>query len=222
MKTIAIHQPEYLPIMGYVHKAKHADVFVVLDDVQFNRDSLQQRAKVSCRAGETAWMTIPFVHKFPQQINTVEVADSHWQHKHSVMLRGYSRAPHFASAWSVLEPLFKVFHEKLAETTIASVDIVFALLDVKTKIVRSSLLGAEGKKGDRVLDICRKLDATHYLSGRSGASYLDRAAFADAGIEIVVQDFSLPVYREGQPEVAGLSAVDALFHLGDKAKEIIS
>jgi hypothetical protein len=71
-----------------------------------------------------------------------------------------------------------------------------------------------------VLDLCQRLGATRYLSGQSGAAYLDQAAFEQAGIAIEVQSFSVPLYRDGQPNVRGLSALDAWMWLGDKATDV--
>lgn len=92
---------------------------------------------------------------------------------------------------------------------------------VRMNTLVSSSLGAQGERGDRVLDICKRVKATKYLSGQTGAAYLDREAFAQAGIAIEVQSFEMPRYREGQPDVLGLSALDAWMHLGDKAKELL-
>lgn len=211
MTTVTIHQPEYLPWPGLIDKARRADVLVVLDDVQFNRASLQHRARIAHPDGRAAWLTIPFVHRYPQLIRDVAFADPEWARAHAVRICDvYRGAPNFARAWADLEVFFATPYRTVAEATEASMAVLFRAFGVTTPTVRSSTLGADGARGDRVLDICRRLSATTYLSGRTGATYLDADAFAEAGVEIAVQEFTPPRTRplaEGAEK--GLSAIDA-------------
>jgi hypothetical protein len=225
MKTVAIHQPEYFPWLGFLDKARRADVFVLLDHVQFDRSSLQHRAKVLGPNG-AFWLTIPFVHEFPQTIDGLRFADDRYRTKHWKSLQqAYSRAPGWKLAAPKLEALFAKKHERVVDVTIASIELLFEAFGVKpTEIVRSSALGVVGEKAELVRDICSKLGATRYLSGRTGASYLDGADFGSTGIEVVVQSFSMPEYprREVDAESArGLSALDAWLNLGERAASLL-
>ena len=76
----------------------------------------------------------------------------------------------------------------------ASVELLLHAFGAAPRLVRASTLGVPGEKADLVLGICRALGATRYLSGRSGASYLDAAAFTLAGVAIDVQSFAVPTY----------------------------
>lgn len=224
MLTVAIHQPEYFPPLGYFRKILLADVFVVLDDVQFKRDSLQQRCKIA-DGDKTRWLSIPFVHRHPQRIDEVEVVDPGWAVKHMESIRrAYEEAPRWPDAAAMLLPFWegRGAQLRLLPTTEESVRAVLGALSISTQIVRSSNVGHEGGKGDLVLDICRRLGATRYLAGRtSAASYLDREVFEEAGIEIKVVSYVAPHYRERQPEDAGLSVLDAIAYLGYRAKDLI-
>lgn len=226
MTTVAIHQPEYLPWLGYLDKARRADTFVLLDDAQFNRSSIQHRCRIADSGGSCTWLTIPFVHAFPQRICDVRVSSADWPTAHAARLRAcYDGVPAAAHALSVVEALLAEcrtdYAERLVDAVVASVRLLFGAFAVPfAKVVRSSRLGVGGTKGDRVLAICRELGATRYLSGRSGASYLDRAAFEAAGIEIEVQSYAVPRYRDNQPSET-VSALDAWAHLGDRAREIL-
>ena len=226
MTTVAIHQPEYMPWLGLLDKAKKSDVFVLLDDVQFNRASLQHRAKITDGKGGSQWLTIPFVHRHPQLICEVEIADE-WQSRHAEKLAAvHDYRAVLRCAGMSGGSLHEFFHSsrflKVVDAATVSMQFLFGAFNIAPKIVRSSELGAEGAKGDRVLDICRRLSATRYLSGRSGATYLDHEAFARAGVEIAVQNYTVPQYREGQPAVDGLSALDAWLTLGPEARSLLT
>jgi hypothetical protein len=223
MSKVAIHQPEYFPWLGYFDKARRADVFVLLDDVQFDRSSLQHRARVAGPNGPV-WLTIPFVHRFPQRIDEVVVADDRWRSKHWKTLQAcYGRAAGWKDAAPQLESFFAVPRPRLVEATIGSVQLMLDVLGVGTRVVRSSALGVSGQKADLVLEICRTLGATRYLSGRTGAAYLDAAVFASAGVEIEVQSFTVSPYpklREPD-EPRGLSALDAWLNVGAGAGTLL-
>jgi hypothetical protein len=224
MTAVAIHQPEYFPMLGYLAKARRADAFVLLDDVQFDRSSLQHRARVA-GAGGLVWMTIPFVHRFPQRLDEVEVADGRFPIKHQKTLAAcYGRAPGWALAAPRLEAMFAAAPARLLDATLPSVALLFEAFGVRTRVVRSSQLAAKGDKAELVLAICRELGATRYLSGRTGAGSLDADAFAAAGIAIEVVSYTPPDYPRLRPlpeEARGLSALDAWFHLGEDAPELL-
>src|SRR5262249_56042730 len=136
MTAVAIHQPEYFPMLGYLDKARRADVFVLLDDVQFDRSSLQHRARVAGAAGLT-WMTIPFVHRFPQRLDEVEVADARFPAKHGKTLAAcYGRAPGWKSAAPRLEALFAAAPAKLLDATLPSLALLLHPFRLPTRALR--------------------------------------------------------------------------------------
>lgn len=227
MTTLAIHQPEYFPWLGYFDKLSRADKFVLLDSVQFDRSSLQQRTRVVGPSGPV-WMSIPFVHKFPQRIDEVAVADQRWPTKHWKTLQAcYGKAAGWKSLAPRLEAFYGVPRTRLVDVTAESVTLLADAFGLGAKeVVRASALSVEGTKSDLVLSICRALGATRYLSGRTGATYLDAAAFQAAGIEVVVQAFAVPDYPRARPlsaeEGQGLSALDAALWLGADAPSLLS
>jgi WbqC-like protein family len=221
---VAIHQPEYFPWLGFVAKARRADVLVLLDHVQFDRSSLQHRAKVAGPNG-LVWLTIPFVHRFPQRIDEVELADDRWRTKHWKTLTAcYGRAPGWPTAAHALEGFFGTARARLVDATIGSVELTLAAFGVTTRRLRSSTLGVPGDRAELVLAICRALGATTYLSGKTGATYLDGAAFAAAGITVEVMAGTPPDYPRARPlpdDVRGLSALDAWCQLGEGARSLM-
>jgi hypothetical protein len=219
-RTIAIHQPEYFPWLGFLDKARRVDTFVLLDSVQFDRSSLQHRAKVLGPQG-LVWLTIPYVHKHPQRIDELTFADPRWATKHWKTLQAcYGKRPNAKRVLAAIEPYFTTNHGRVVDATIASCTLLFEAFGVATKVVRSSELDVAGDKAELVLSICRALGATRYLSGRTGASYLEEANFGASGVEVEVQRFEAKPYPRrdvGDAELRGLSALDAWLELGDDA-----
>jgi hypothetical protein len=224
-RTVVIHQPEYFPWLGFLDKARQADVLVLLDSVQFDRSSLQHRAKI-VGANGPLWLTMPYVHRFPQRIDEVELAADRWSVKHQKSVQAcYGRAPAYKQVAPQLERVFSSVHKRLVDVTVPSCELLLDAFGVRPKeLLRSSALDVKGDKGDLVIEIVKKLEGTRYLSGRTGATYLDGAALAAAGIELAVQSFELRAYatRTLADLPRGVSALDAWMLLGDDAPRYFS
>ena len=223
---VAIHQPEHMPWLGFFEKMLRADLFVLLDDVQFSKGDFQNRNRVKGREG-ARWLTVPVVHKFPQRINVVEVAGNNWQAKHwKTLVSCYARAAHFETFAGPFADLYRQPWAKLSELNVAAIRVLARALGVEKEIIFSSRLAAGGRKSELVLNICRAVGARAYSSGRAGSTYLDASAFRRAGIEIVVQDFEHPVYEQlfmrEQGFVPNLSALDLLFNRGAQSRELLA
>src|SRR5690349_2055934 len=96
MKVLSIHQPQYLPYLGFFHKLRHSDLFVALDSVQFQKNGLQNRNKIKTKDG-WQWLTVPTQASLGQTIREVKIdRKAPWQRKHLGALQSsYARAPHY-------------------------------------------------------------------------------------------------------------------------------
>ncbi|MCI0396037.1 MAG: WbqC family protein [Chloroflexi bacterium] len=223
--VVAIHQPQYLPYLGFFHKLLGCDVFVALDDVQFQKNGLQNRNKIKTGQG-WQWLTVPVLHNFGQLINEVEVdpkvpwARKHWQ----ALLSNYSRAPFFETFGPGLKAILDEEINSLCRLNMRLVEWVTELLGIRTPILYSSVLGVAGGQTERLIRICRKVGADCYLSGPGGREYMDLSLFAAAGIGVRWQEFSAPTYEQ-QFATAGfvpnLSIVDALFNCGEVTRKLL-
>jgi len=210
----AIHQPQFIPWLGYFDKIRQADVFVFLDNVQFKKNEFQNRNRILTPQGPR-WLTVPVSFRFGDPINGVRVPpDTRWRKK---MVRTveqcYRKAPGFDVCFPTFsELIMDVTWESLAELNIATVLWLMELLDLHTPTVRASdLEPLEDDPSGRLIDICRKVGADTYLSGAGGREYLDAARFAEAGVNLRFQHFEHPVYRQGDAFdefVPNLSALD--------------
>ena len=218
---VAIHQPHYLPWLGYLQRMAQADLFVLLDHVQFERRNYQNRAGILID-GESRWLTVPVEQRSRDERLDEKRVDNRlegqraWQRVHFLTLHHAYRDAPYRDCFN-LKALYGRRYERLVDLNLATLELLREAFGIRTPLVRSSTLAPEGQKSEMVLDLCRRVGASALLVGL-GASrhYLDRAAFARAGIRLVLQDFTHPVYRQCGPKpfVRGLSALDALLNIG--------
>ena len=223
---IAIHQPEHLPWVGFFEKMLRADIFVVLDNVQFSKGDFQNRNRVKGPGG-AQWLTVPVVHKFSQKINEVKVVDNNnWRAKHwKTLVSCYGRATHFDRFATMFENFYSQSWVNLADLNVAALELIARAFGIEKKWVFASELAAGGQKSELVLNICKMLGASSYYSGRAGSTYLDKEAFRRASIEIIVQNFEHPTYEQlfmkEQGFIPSLSALDMLFNCGPQSIDLL-
>jgi WbqC-like protein family len=225
-RVVAIHQPNFLPWLGWFDKLARADVFVLLDHVQFPRTSrgtYVNRVKLLV-GGKDAWVTAPIVRAKAslQRIDEVRVDDAQpWREK---LLRtiehNYARAPAFDDVFPLVREILEQPTDGLAELNEHGVRRLADALGLdQSKFVRSSSLDASGQATDLLIELTKAVDGTAYLSGGlAGATYQEDEKFAQAGIELRYQAFDHPQYEQQIDSfVPGLSIVDALLNVGPAA-----
>ena len=231
---IAIHQPHYLPWLGYLHRMAQVDTFVLLDHVQFERRNYQNRTMVRIN-DEARWLSVPVIqHSQKERIvdkevdNRLESAGKWWSHAHLATLRHtYRTSPFFSHYAEQLRTLLETRYEKLVDLNQAGLDLLREAFGITTPLVKSSELAVEGARGDLVLNICRALGADTLMVGFGGSrGYLDVDAFKRAGITITYHQFTHPEYpqcatKEAAPFLRGLSAVDMLLNCGPRSRELL-
>ena len=229
---VAIHQPQYLPWMGYFDKLDSADVFIFLDTVQFKKHEWQNRNRIRTRDG-WQWLTVPIIDRFPERIDRVEInAKTDWQRKHCQALRlHYGRAPFWDPLGPELVALLESPWPRLSELNVAVTDLLCRHLGIKTpRLLASSLPACAGTADrsaredptDRLIDLCRDVGGTAYLAGQSGPSYMDVGRFAEVGIDAQVQVYTHPKYPQRyQPFVSHLAVIDLLFNCGPESLTVL-
>jgi hypothetical protein len=223
---VAIHQPHYLPWLGYLHRMARADLFIVLDHVQFERGNYQNRTQVRVN-GAPHWLTVP-VQQRSQKERIVEKAIDNsrpWGLQHfETLRRSYAAAGFFGLYATELRAILDCEYQRLVDLNEHTLGFLRSAFDIRTPLVKSSELGVHGAKSELVLNLCKAVGASALLVGLGGSrNYLDRAAFADAGIALQMQEFSHPVYaqRGAGAFTAGLTALDLLFNCGPASRGIL-
>lgn len=220
---IAIHQPEHMPWGGFFHKMANVDLYVILDCVQYTKNNWQNRNQFSTPRGDVFWLTAPVKIKghLSKTIRDMEIDYSNnWIDKYWETLKmNYSRASFFADYAPKIKEVLELNPIFLWELNIAFIHLFRECLGIFNGMIFASELDLKGNKSGLLLDICKKVGATTYLSGQGGRHYLDLNLFSEH--EIVVE------FDHFQPEELilnksiGFSFAHTLFNLGAESKKFI-
>jgi len=226
-KTVVIHQPDFLSYLGFFHRLLDADLYVVLDDVQFVSSSRAwtNRDKIKTQNGEK-WLTVG-VKKAPRNtdINQIMLSETiDWEKKNLNLLKqNYNKSKFFNEIFPYLEMLYKHSCKQLSAFNLASINMLIELFDIKIDIIKSSELKTTKTKSERLVEILTQVDATQYLSGIGAKDYHIERPFEEANIKVIWQDFSHPIYPQMHGEfIPYLSSIDLLFNCGiEQSREIL-
>lgn len=227
-RTCVIAQPTFIPWIGWFDLADQADVMIILDDVQFSKQSWQQRNRLRTPEGlGFLSVSVKSAGRSHQLINEVELANESSVEKLLRTIQGYyARAPFFREHFPGLGASMRegAATGKLAELNISVIRWIMQTLGIDVPLVRSSELEMEGKRGEYVAALCEKVGANRYLSPAGAEDYLleDRAAFDSRGIPVELQVYEHPEYRQCfKPFEPYASVLDLIFNTGPEALEIL-
>lgn len=228
-KTVVIVQSSYIPWKGFFDLMDRADEFIIFDDVQFTRRDWRNRNIIKTPAGAT-WLTIPVCQKgnYYQSINETKVTDNKWANKHwkSISLN-YARAPFFHKYKSAIEEIFNACEseEYISQVNYKFIIKIAELIGINTKVTWSTDYAVDEnlKKTDRLLALCKKAQATDYLSGPSARDYIQEELFNQANINVHYIDYSgyKPYPQLFDDFIHHVSILDLLFNTGHEAYSYI-
>ena len=222
---IGISQPTFLPWQGYLALINHVDEFIILDDVQFDKRSWQQRNIIKQNDNKLL-LTIPVKSKgkYDQKINEVFIdygSDFIDKHLKSIFL-SYKKSNHFSLYFKKIEEIYKKKFEKLSEINIEFIFFFLKEMNINTKISLSSNLNLKEKKHNLIKRICEIKNCSNFVSTRGSEIYLKDLAKDKINFEIVYYDFKNFDYKQiGSKFISNLSSLDLLFNLGKNSKEYL-
>jgi hypothetical protein len=223
-------QPTFLPWCGYFALIDAADLFVFLDDFQFQRRSWHHRNRIFGAPGRPAWITVPVAHSRSDtraSINGVEpVLDAGFRRTfHGMLQHGYGRSAHLDELAPSLSRWIESDWTSLADLNIAFIELTLGLLGIQAHILRSSDLGSVGQRSARLADLLDRLGAARYLAAAGSRDYMiEDGVFPLADVVTCFQDYEPVVYPQLGTEgfVPTLSVLDVLLQVGpDRALSVI-
>jgi hypothetical protein len=220
-----VMQPTYLPWIGYFDLIDQADVFVILDTVQFAKQSWQQRNRIKTPQGPL-WLTVPVHQSLHQSIKDVRIDDkSPWRKKHwASLVANYGKSPYWSAYAPRLEAVYAEANDSLAELNVRLIATLKAMIGVDARFLRTSeMLPIDESKVEALVALCRHVGADVYLSPPGSFDYLQsEAPFEAHGIRLAFQQFAHPVYAQRFGDfVPYMSAIDLLFQCGPGALDVL-
>ena len=223
--NVSIHQPDFFPYPGFFNKIFLSDVFVILDRTQFEF-GITNRNKIITPEGTWTRISVPVKNgqKF-FQINDVKINnDMNWKEKNlDLISKSYSKSKFFDLYNTSINSIFEEKWEYLIEINIKILKTIFEWLDVKTKIIFESELNVKGTSSEKLLNICKEVKATKYVSGSGGKNYLDEKIFQKNHIDIEYQKYTPISYSQlnSKSFIPNLSILDLLFNMGYESRKFV-
>ena len=223
---VSIHQPNYIPWLGFFHKLLLSDTYVVFDDVQFPRGKdYANRNQIKTNNGKM-WLTASVLGKKDlKPWNQIEINNNGWKEKHLTNIESfYKKTPYFKSYFLFLKRIYETDHKLLLDLNLDLIIFFLGCLDKIPNIILSSDIKTELTGLDKILYILKDQKATKYISGDGEGSrrYIDEQLFKDNNIELIWQNYKHPTYKQLYGEfIPYLSILDLLFNEGPNSKNII-
>ena len=202
---VSIHQPAYLPWLGYLDRIAQSDTFIFLDMVQFEKNSFTNRNRIKTANGPL-WLTVPVLSQghIGKTLLDLKIDNRQdWKTRHLRSIeQNYRKAPFFAERFARFAALYDVVEDGLADFCFRQLRFWADEFALSARILRARDLAAAGSKSDLVVSLCHAVNATEYLSGPQGRSYLDETTFARAGIKV-----ARPLLRNAKMTITTNSSV---------------
>ena len=221
MRIGMIHQPHFLPWPGYVARCVSADVFIVLDNVKFNKNQYQQRTRYIDIDGRERWLGLPITHStLSEHISNIRIAGTHnWTRWQGAFKHAYTHTPYFKQIWSDIYALIQQESPVLLNVNRFTLQYIINLIcDAHNKdvpeFVLASSLHVSSERTQRLIEICSKKEITHLIMGEYALNSHDNMRLQESGISLVRHTY------KGTPDRAplpGITILHDLFLLGRNA-----
>lgn len=224
MMKAVIHQPQYFPYPGFFHKLSMVDVYVIMDDVQYDK-RFTNRNKIIATSG-WMWITVPInkAHKFLYNMNVginnaLPWRETHWKS----IYQSYANAKYFNLYKDYLQKIYQKEWDLLFDLDFQTLKKTIDWLGLKIEVVRESELNVKGTSTERLVNACKAIGADTYVSGRGGKNYINEKLFEKNNIEFEYQNYSAVPYRQKLSEtfIPDLSILDLLVNVGPDSMNLI-
>ena len=232
--VVSIHQPNYIPWLGFFNKVSQSDVYVVFDDVQYPMGKdFHNRNQIKTNNGKT-WLTIPVIGKSERrEFSEIQIKNNGWNEKHLNNIKNfYGKTKYFNDYYPDLKKFYTKTYDKLIDLNMDMNKWFFKLLNIDTEIIYSSQICYYQKnfkcnnlKGlDKIIYILNKTNTTRYITsnGPGASRYIDEKIFKDNNIELIWNEYKHPTYKQQFGEfIPYMSILDLLFNEGPNSKNLI-
>lgn len=185
---LGIMQPYFMPYIGYWQLMNLVDKYVIYDDVNFINRGWINRNRILLN-GEPHYLNIQMIGASQNRlINEISVNNNDKVLKKNLRMveSAYSKAPYFKEAYHIIEKILKCDKSNLAEYIFDSIKVICDYLDIKTELIISSRIDKDNnlKGQDKIVEICKILNAKEYYNAIGGKELYDYESFKKNGIEL--------------------------------------
>lgn len=221
---VSIHQPDYIPYIGYFYKIYKSDIFVFLDDAQFSNDNMHHWNRIKTPQGECR-LKIPVDYEFGDSITEVRTKDElKWKEKHLKTIEmNYKKAKYFDDFFPSFKEILMSDYSSLAEQNIALNKFICNKIGIKTIFKRSSEMEITSRKEERVIDICADFNADEYISGNGAKAYQKDEDFSNRGVKLTYTKYQPFEYQQLWKEfIPNLSVIDYIMNMGYDWEKVVN
>lgn len=222
---VTIHQPNFMPWLGYFDKINKSDIFVVLDHVEMDVKNSKWLKRVKMVINNKVdWVSIPLLKPEQGHMQSimnirVDINNKDFLKKKNQILNQYSKCPFYFEIEPMINNFFKDEKKLISEKNIEFIISIINLLKINTKIIKSSNLNITSKKNQMNIDIVKKMGGNTYVSGM-GAAYQINDEFVKQGLQLEYSNFDPSSCRYNHlglnSFVDGLSIIDVISNIGTK------
>lgn len=226
---ISIHQPDFLPWLGFFNKVRLSDLFVIGDQVQYTYKGYQNRNKIKTVKG-SHWLTVPIVRDWGQALNKMKTSEDErngvsWGELHLRTLNvNYNKAPFYDKYIGIFENIYRKKIKLLADNNMEFLKAIFEILGIDVPIKKASEMELTSTKSEQIVGICKTLGADAYLSGTGGLHYIEQSLFETNNIKLLFNNYAHPAYQQQFTNLGflpNMSVIDLIFNTGPESLEII-
>jgi len=230
MSVIAVLQPSYLPWLGFFEQMLRAKVFVIYDEVQFDKNGWRNRNRIKTAQG-IQWLTVPVLTKGKEKPsnNSIQINSAvNWSLKHLKSIeQNYRKTLFFDDFFPKIEVVLKRKRNLLIDLNLELIYLLKDYLGIETLVKLSSSIPSRIKTAscpeERLVEICHFFDLNVFYEGFAGTNYINESFFSQSGIQLKYQEYKHPIYRQMFGDfVSHLSCIDLIFNEGPRSLQILS
>lgn len=224
---VSIHQPNYIPWLGFFNKIIQSDIYIVFDDVQFPRGKdFAYRNKIKTPQGGK-WLSLPVSNKsqLVEWRHALLSTDVDWRADHlNQITAAYRNAPYYSEVFDMLEKIYDKDYNSVEELNLTIIETILDIYNWHGTIIKSSELNVNERGLEKIIGLLNEVKATTYITGVGAGSqrYIDESIFKYNNIGLQYQQFNHPEYNQQHGAFEPyMSIIDLLFNEGFNSKRFV-
>lgn len=219
---VSIHQPNFFPWLGFFNKVNSSNMFIFLTEAKRSKNDKYLTRSLILNNHSKKYLSIPLGPKQLKIKNLELPLGSKWRVDMLNLLHAsYSKSKYYDEMLSDIEKLIMFDCQYFSEFSLNAIYFFMKNLKIEKNYSIDSDFNADfGEGTSRLVNLCKEVNASKYLSGQGAKSYINEESFLNNDIDLIYQDFSPRPYEQlSKKFIPGLSIIDVLFNCGYELTE---